>query len=117
MIDKDDFWEKYRKDDDRRLHLCDIPEEVFYARHKNVMKLVTEQGYPADEIGLLIAGTYYSNVWGSRSCSGYLAKLMKVPGGSYMTYYLSSSSYFFSKNSENEVYVAFLKADALDNPV
>jgi hypothetical protein len=118
MINADKFWETYNKTEKSRVHICDIPEEIFYARHKNVLKLITEQGYPADEIGLFIAGKYYSDVWNSRSCSGYLAYLLGISdndGGAYMTFYCSSSSYFYSKNGLNDAYISFIKADELDN--
>jgi len=113
MIDATNFWNEYRKEDNRRLHICDIPEEIFYARHKNVLKLIKDKKYPADEVGLFIAGKYYDNVWASRSCSGYLARLLGA--GDYMTFYCSGSIYFFSKHSLNPVYTEFIKADALDN--
>jgi hypothetical protein len=113
MIDADKFWGDYRKEDNRRLHLCDIPQEIFYARHKNVLKLIKDKKYPAEEVGLFIAGKYYDNVWASRSCSGYLAHLLNA--GDYMTFYCSSACYFASKHSLNPVYTEFIKADTLDN--
>jgi len=94
------------------LHICDIPEEVFYARHKNVLKLISKRGY-AEEIGLFIAGKYYLHVWGSRSCSGYLAKL--VGADDYLTFYCASSIYCMAAHELNPIYTAFLQADALDN--
>jgi hypothetical protein len=116
MTEADKFWETYQTTESSRVHLCDIPKEIFYARHKNALKLIPE--YPANEIGLLIAGKYYSDVWSSRSCSGYLAYLLGIGnknGGAYMEFYCSGSCYFFLKDNMNPVYLAFEEADKLDN--
>jgi hypothetical protein len=116
MTEADKFWETYKIKDNTRSHLCDIPKEIFYARHKNALALFPE--YPANEIGLLIAAKYYSDVWSSRSCSGYLAYLVDIgnrDGDGYMEFYCSSSCYFFLKDNTNPTYQAFIKADELDN--
>lgn len=107
------FWEEYGTKDNYRLHLCDVPKEVFYSRHKNALKLITEKGLPPEDIGLYIAGKYYSHVWGSRSCSGYLAQLLGLKD--YLTFYCMSSVYFFSVQYNENAYTQFVKADELDN--
>lgn len=130
------FWKKYRKDT-TRLHLCNIPEEIFYARHRNVLKLI-EQYEPLFRdwrhqsskkfIGLLLSGKYYDDVWSSRSCSGYLAHLVGIDNwnsGAYITFYCGSSDYYTIitekdlpkkyKRSVKKLVRDFNKADEQDN--
>ena len=83
-------WNTYRGEPGK-LHICVIPEEVFYARHRNVLALIGKYDYR--EIGSLIAGTYYDNLFGSRSCSGYLSRLLGHDD--YMDFYCGGSNYYF----------------------
>jgi hypothetical protein len=74
-----------------KLHICDVPKEVFYARHRNVLKLLDK--YTRREVGGAIAGTYYDMVGSSRSCSGYLSRLLG--GNDYMEFYCEDGLFHF----------------------
>jgi hypothetical protein len=114
-IDAREFWEEYKKTNNTRLHICEIPKEVFYAKHRNALALIKDKGYDALDIGMLIAGKYYSDVWSSRSCSGYLSRL--VGGNDYMDFYCGSSIYYSMINSPlkgNPILEDFKEADLKD---
>jgi hypothetical protein len=112
------FWEEYNKKDNYRVHICDVPEEVFYARHKHVLSLIGK--YDARSIGLLIAGKYYRDVWSSRSCSGTLSALVnseKIGGNGehdYMDFYCESSSYYYLRKPYNEDLIKSFKIHAIN---
>ena len=92
-----EFWKQHQLNRSR-VHICDVPKEVFYARHKHVLALIGKYTYR--EIGTLIAGKYYDNLWGSRSCSGTLSRLLG--GDDYMDFYCGGSDYYYMINAEQK---------------
>jgi hypothetical protein len=109
------FWDNYNNTHNNLPHICDFSLDELRRRHANVLKLVSE--YSARDVGLLIAGECYENVWGSRSCSGTLARLMEIDVGdedAYLWYYCSGSSYFDLVYYGDPLIEAFIKANDLD---
>lgn len=105
------FWEEHRKK--KFDHICDFTLEQLRKRHKNVLHLVGK--YDPVLIGLLLAGKYYDNVWGSRSCSGHLAEL--VGTNNYLDFYSSGSSYAIMsvyRRLSDPLFIDFEEADKLD---
>jgi hypothetical protein len=90
-----DFWEEFKKNDDKKEDICDTSIEELRKRHANVINLIGKHDYT--KVGLLLAGKYYKNVWESRSCSSRLSKLMYHDN--YLDFYCSSSTYYFLMTS------------------
>ena len=87
------FWDKERKSEDKKEHICDIPMDELKEKHKHTLSLIGK--YHSFQIGNLIAGKYYRDVWSSRSCSGTLSKL--IGSDDYMDFYCGSSVYYAIK--------------------
>ena len=92
-----EFWKQHQLERNK-VHICDVPKEVFYARHKHALTLIGKYTYR--EIGTLIAGKYYDNLWGSRSCSGTLSHLLG--GDDFMDFYCGGSDYYYIINAEQK---------------
>ena len=105
------FWDNFRKDDDKKLHICDFSIDQLKNMHMHVLQLIPK--YDPVIIGLLIAGKYYRDVWASRSCSGNLAEL--VGTNDYLDFYCSSPVYYTIITLCNPIVAEFEKADALDH--
>lgn len=92
--DAQKFWDEFNRTrtPENLLHLCDVSEEDFAKKHECVLNL--RERYDSWLIGLLLAAECYSDVWASRSCSGYLVNLMGLKDDDYCAYYCQSSLYF-----------------------
>jgi hypothetical protein len=105
------FWREHHKK--KFDHICDFTLEQLRERHKNVLRLVGK--HEPILIGTLLAGEYYGEAWGSRSCSGHLACL--VGTNDYMDFYCGGSTYAIIKvfrPSSDPMLVDFEEADKLD---
>ena len=87
------FWDKYHKSCGDLPHICDISLEELRKRHHWVLELT--KIFDKQDIGTLLAGKRYKDVWNSRSCSGHLAELMGInEDDAYCCFYCGSSNYY-----------------------
>lgn len=61
---------------EKRKDLLKVSEYEFYARHRNVLSLITR--FNVFFIGILIAGWYYFDVWNSHERAEYLGRLLLI---------------------------------------
>ena len=113
-----EFWGDYTETSSRKhhIHICNVPEEVFYARHKHTLSLIKDKGYNPSNIGILIAGKHYNHIWAAKTCDccpDYLSHLVKSQRSFYR---MGSLFYNFLIDCllDNQMLIDFKEADLKD---